>query len=145
MASQVSTTAAMHILRKNRGARRASAMTELIVAATLLIAGLSLLGSVAVRTGKLWQDTRRYQLAIDELTNQLERLTSIDDSEIDEQLAKLTVSPAVEDVLPSARLSGRKLSDDNGTRVMLEIEWDRLGTVEPLKLVGWISPAEDQR
>lgn len=120
-------------------------MTELIVAATLLITGLSLLGTVAFRTGKLWQDTRHYQLAMNELTNQLERLTSFDESEIDEQLGELTVSTAVEKVLSSAKLSGRKLSDDNGTRVVLEIEWDRLGTAEPLTLVGWLFPAGDQR
>lgn len=134
----------MYTHNKNHVTRRGSAITELIVAATLLITGLSLLGMVAFRTGKLWQDTRHYQLAMDELTNQLEWLTSLDESEIDEQLAELAVSTAVEDVLPSAKLSGRKLSDDNGTRVLLEIEWDRLGNSEPLTLVGWISPTEDQ-
>lgn len=144
MASQANTTTAMHAHNRNYATRCGSAITELIVAATLLITGLSLLGTVAFRTGKLWQDTRHYQLAMDELTNQLERLTSLDEVEIDEQLAELTVSTTVEDILPSAKLSGRKLSDGNGTRVLLEIEWDRLGNSEPLTLVGWISPKEDQ-
>ena len=134
----------MYTQNRNHVTRRGSAITELIVAATLLITGLSLLGTVAFRTGKLWQDTRHYQLAMDELTNQLEWLTSLDVSEIDEQLAELTVSTAVEDDLPFAKLSGRKLSDDNGTRVLLEIEWDRLCSSEPLTLVGWLSPTEDQ-
>jgi hypothetical protein len=130
--------------KRNCKTCRGSAVIELIVAATLLITGLSLLGTVAFRTGKLWQDTRHYQLAINELTNQLERLTSLDESEIDEQLGELTVSTAVENVLPFAKLSGRKLIDDNGTRVVLEIEWDRLSKAEPLTLVGWLSPKEDQ-
>ena len=134
----------MIMRKRNSETRRGSATIELIVAATLLITGLSLLGTVAFRTGKLWQDTRHYQLAMDELTNQLERLTSLDESEIDEQLAELTVSTAVQDDLPFAKLSGRKFSDENGTRVLLEIEWDRLGSSEPLTLVGWISPTEDQ-
>jgi hypothetical protein len=126
--------------KRNRVLRCGSAVIELIVAATLLITGLSLLGTVAFRTGKLWQDTRHRQLALDELTNQLERLTSFEESQIDELLEELTLSTAVDSVLPSAKLSGRKLSDDNGTRVVLEIEWNRLGAAEPLTLVGWLSP-----
>ena len=90
------------MLRSNR---RGLLMTELIVAAVLLITSLSLLTTLSIRTGKLWQDSRHYALAVDELTNQLERLTSLDVAGLDEQLLKLTPSPAIQNVGMPAVLS----------------------------------------
>lgn len=115
-------------------------MTELIVAAILLITSLSLLVTLSFRTGKLWQDSRHYTLAVNELTNQLERLTTLDEAEIDEQLAALQPSAAIQDALPNPHLSGKKISDEYGTRVMVEITWDRLGNAKPVLLTAWLAP-----
>ncbi len=126
--------------QKLRTTRHGLGMTELIVAATLLITALSLLVTLSFRTGKLWQDSRHYQLAVQELTNQQERLTSLDETALDTALTELVVSAAMQNALPNPRLTGKKISDDDGTRVLLEINWDRLGTAHPLSLVGWIAP-----
>ena len=126
--------------------RRGLMITELIVAATLLITALSLVVTLSFRTGKLWQDSRHYKLAVEELTNQLERLTVLDETELDAALAELETSETIQSALPNPRLSGTKLSDENGPRVILEIQWDRIGQAEPLTLVGWLVPTrEDQQ
>lgn len=115
-------------------------MTELIVAAVLLISTISLLTMFSVRTGKLWQDGRHYRLAVEELTNQLEKITSLDEAEIDARLADLQPSVEIQSVLPNARLSGETVSDEHGTRVTLEITWNRPGSAKPVSLVTWIAP-----
>lgn len=118
-------------------------MTELIVAAVLLISTISLLTVFSARTGKLWQDSRHYRLAVEELTNQLEKITSLDEAEIDARLADLRPSAEIEAALPNPRLSGKKVSDDYGRRVVVEIRWDRPGNAKPLSLVAWIAPPEE--
>ncbi len=127
-----------------RNNRSGLAMTELVVAAGLLITALSLLATLSFRSGKLWQDSRHYKLAADELTNQLERLTLLDEAALDETLANLEVSPAIQTTLSDAKLSGRKIVDEFGPRVVLEINWDRAGKPEPLRLVGWLSESPEE-
>lgn len=125
---------------RSRSTRRGLMMTELIVAAILLIASLSLLVTLSFRTGKLWQDSRHYALAVDELTNQLERLTALDAAEIDEQLTVLTTSAAIQSALPNPHISGEKLTDEYGVRVVLAIAWDRPGNAKPVTLTAWVAP-----
>ncbi|MDZ4659201.1 MAG: hypothetical protein SH868_16640 [Bythopirellula sp.] len=120
-------------------------MTELIVAATLLMTALSLVVTLSFRTGKLWQESRHYKLAVEELTNQLERLTILDETELDAALGELAVSEKMQTALPNPRLSGTKIVDADVTRVMLEIEWDRVGKSEPLTLVGWLAPTVEEQ
>ena len=119
-------------------------MTELVVAAGLLITALSLLATLSFRSGKLWQDSQHYKLALDELTNQLERLTLLDEATLDEALGNLEVSAAIQATLSDAKLSGSKIVDEFGPRVVLEINWDRLGKPEPLRLVGWLSESSEE-
>lgn len=127
-----------------RASRHGLLMTELIVAAILLIASLSLLVSLSFRTGKLWQDTQHYALAVNELTNQLERLTIVDAAEIDEQLADLRPSESAQAALPNPRLSAVKLVDEFGTRIKMEITWDRPGHAKPVALTAWIAPPTEE-
>lgn len=120
--------------------RRGLMMTELIVAATLLIAALTLISTLSFRTGKLWQDSRHYRLASEELGNQLERLTVLDESELDAELANLEASPAAQAALQNPRLVGEKIVDSDGTRIKLSINWDRAAKAAPLVLIGWLTP-----
>lgn len=122
--------------------RRGSGMTELLVAATLLLTGISLVMSVSFRTGKLWQDSRHHDLALQELTNQLELLTTKETNELESALAALEVSDAVKAALPNPKLSGRLHDDDFGARIELTITWERLGDATPLSLVAWLAPEE---
>ena len=61
-----------------RTVRSGFTLTELLVAATLLIAVLSVAAQLTVRTDRLRQDVRREQIALDELANQLDRILAAD-------------------------------------------------------------------
>ncbi len=131
-------------INTTRNVRSGLAMTELVVAAGLLITALSLLATLSFRSGKLWQDSQHYKLAADELTNQLERLTLLDEATLDEALGNLDVTPAIKATLSDAKLSGSKIVDEFGPRIVLEINWDRAGKPEPLRLVGWLNKLSEE-
>lgn len=113
-------------------------MTDLVVGATLLVALISFVAPLAVRTGRLWQDTDRTRLALDELSNQLERITRLEESELPAALESLTPSPHLAKRLPSATIEGETITDTDGTRVVLSLHWDRVGLAKPITLVGWV-------
>ncbi|NOY41098.1 MAG: type II secretion system protein [Planctomycetes bacterium] len=115
-------------------------VTELVVAASLLVVVMSVVASLTVRSGRLWQDSRHYRLAIDELSNQLERLTSLDETRLAMAIAELSPSQQVRDALPNPVLSAETLADEDGTRLLLHLAWDRLGKSVPVTLVGWVDP-----
>jgi len=115
-------------------------ITELIVAATLLVVIMSVVASLTVRSGRLWQDSRHYRLAVDELSNQLERLISLDEASRAEEITKLSPSTQMLDTLPNPVLTAETLADESGTRLVLHLTWDRLGKSSPVTLVGWVDP-----
>ena len=116
-------------------------LTELIVAATLLVAAMSVVGSLTVRSGRLWQDSRHYRLAIDEVTNHLERLTTLDEDDRVAAIDDLVPSEQIQHTLPNPVLTSELLSDEYGTRLVLSLTWDRPGKSTPVTLVGWVDPS----
>ena len=120
--------------------RRGFSLIELIVAATLLISAMSVVAPLAVRSARLQQDSQHYQLALDELSNQLEWLTSLDAEALETALAELTPSSTVRDVLPNPVLGAETIVDDDGRRLVLQLQWDRVGPALPLTLVAWLEP-----
>ena len=120
--------------------RRGFTMTELVVAATLMVAMLSVVAPLAVRSGRLWQDCRYYRLAVEELTNQLEYLTSLDEVERTAAIAELSPSSQVSTTLPNPVLSVETLTGEDGTRLVMRLAWDRLGDNAPVTLIGWVDP-----
>ncbi|TWU28055.1 type II secretion system protein [Bythopirellula polymerisocia] len=125
-----------------RPTRHGSTMTELLVAATLLIGAMAFIGPLSVRSGRLRQDTRHYQSALEEVSNQLERLTTLEGDERTTALAELAPSQAAQSSLPNPQLSAETIDDADGLRIALQIQWDRLGKPKPLSLVAWIKPPE---
>ena len=119
---------------------RGFTITELVVAASLLVTVLSVITPLAVRSNRLWQQTRYYRLAVEELTNQLEYLTSLDSAQRAEALEKLAPSMAISNTLPNPVLTAETRSDDDGNRLILSLTWDRLGENVPVTLVGWFEP-----
>ena len=120
--------------------RRGSTLTELIVAGTLLIAGLGLFSRGTFGLGYVRQDTRHYQLALDELANQLERLTALDVASRQAALTELQPSESILASVPGMRMTGEMLNDQDGERIVLTANWDRKGPAQPLSLVSWIHP-----
>lgn len=120
--------------------RAGSTVTELLVAAVLLIGLISVVTPLAVRSGRLWQESRSYQLAINELANEMELLTALDDATRASTLAQWQPSQELLEVLPGARLTGESLDDADGRRLKLTLHWNRPNDAQPLTLVGWLGP-----
>lgn len=138
-------------MRRLKTTRQGTTLVELIVAGFLLITGMSLVTQGAVKSYRLQQESRHYQLAYDELANQLERLTQklspMSTEERVSVLKSLHVSESIESILALVKLSGSLTRDEphEGDWLQLTIDWDRGGPSEPLSLVGWIrtsSPEE---
>ena len=114
--------------------------TELVVAATLLVSVISVVAPLAVRSGRLWQDSWHYRVALDEACNQLERLTSLETAARIAALDELTPTDHARQALPNATLTAETVSDADGSRVIMRINWDRSGAATPLTLIAWIDP-----
>jgi hypothetical protein len=86
-------------------------------------------------------------LALDELSNQLDRLSVLDADQRQAALAELAPSQEVRDALHDAKLSGRIVQDEDGTRLILKLDWERPGAPAPLELVHWLDtmPREPER
>lgn len=131
------------LLKSNRHThsrhRRGSTITELIVAAGLLVTSISLLATSSVAALKLNRLERYQAVASDELANQLERLLALPADEVTSALTNLELSNWAQQILPQASLSGTAIDDAYGRRVLLQIDWARLGDAKPLVAVGWLS------
>ncbi len=124
--------------QKKSKLRRGLSLTEVVVAATLVLSMIGLLTPLTVRVGRVWQNTRQYRLASNELANQMEMLTSLDKANCEAALLNLKTSEIVAESLSEAMLHGELVSDQDGTRLILKLDWDRGSNSIPLSLVGWL-------
>ena len=124
--------------------RNGTTLTEMVVAATLMVSTMGIVAPLTVRTGRLWQDSRRQQLVMDELCNELERLTALPAEQRERAIANLTPSDYLQTSLPSATLTAETIRDGDGTRLLLSMNWDRNGKPKPVTLVGWLDSMPSQ-
>lgn len=114
------------------------AMLELLVAAGLLATAVSLVATCAVAAQRVQRLQQQHTLAVDELSNQLERLTALPPSDIDSVLQQLQPSEWALQRLPGASVSGKRVDDEWGGRVELQLQWSRIGSPPPLVAVAWL-------
>ncbi len=112
-------------------------MTEAIVSAVILLVGIAIVGKSSYNFRRLWSDTRYYQLATDELCNQMQSLTTMPKEQLANSVSSLSVSQEISQVLPDAKLEGQIMEDSLGVRIRLSMDWKRVGSGEPLVLIGW--------
>ena len=113
---------------------------EVIVAFTLLTSVLSLSVPLVVRHGRLLTSQRHYRLAIDELSNQLERLTALPEPELPEALDELTPSPFIVARLPGVELRYELKPMDYGQRLTLLVSWDEpQRRAAPVSMAAWMT------
>jgi type II secretory pathway pseudopilin PulG len=124
--------------------RNAFTLTELVVAAALMVSVMAVIAPLTVHSARLLQDTRHQQLVMDELSNELERLTMLAPDERDKAIAELVPSEHVRWMLPSAEITAETVRDEDGVRLVLSLNWDRPGRPRPITFVGWLdsSPSE---
>lgn len=125
--------------------RHGLSLIEIVVAATLLVSLVGFVTPLTVRLGRVWQGTRDHRLALNELANQMEVLTSLGVSRCEIALANLEPSASIVKSLRDARLEGELARDQDGIRLLLSIDWNRGTDAVPLRLVGWIDagPVDD--
>ncbi len=115
--------------------------TELVVASGLLVTVMAIMAPLAVRTSRLWQDSRRQQLAVEELAGEIERLTALDSAARTEAMQSLSPSESLASAAPSAEIQAETVTDDEGTRIILTLNWNELDYPRaPIQLVGWLDP-----
>lgn len=119
--------------------RRGSLLSEVIVAATILAVAVGVVGKASFKFRKLWNDTRHFQLASDELGNQMRRLRLLDRESAQSQIQSLEIDETVAAILPEAQLQGRVVDDELGVRIVLTINWQRIGEPKPVELIGWLA------
>jgi hypothetical protein len=117
-------------------------IVEVVVAFSLLATLLAVATPLAVRHRRLLSSARDYRVAIEELSNQLERLTVAPADELESRLAELEPSEFALRHLPGAKLTGAFEAADIGRRLALEIVWDEPQRQRaPVSLSAWVFPA----
>lgn len=117
-------------------------MLEVIVSLTLLMSVLSVALPLMFRHGHLLVAQRHYRQALDELSNQLDRLTSLSDADLDKALKQLSPSPFVVARLSNVKLRGASKPDDGARRVTLQLSWND-PREERVTMTGWVFPLKD--
>ena len=123
--------------------KRGTSSLEVLVAFTLLSSVLSLSLPLVVRHGRLLKDQRSYRIALDELSNQLDRLTALPETELLATLEQLAPSKFAETRLPSAELVGEFEPAEVGRRVTLRLSWNGPQR-RRVSMAAWIIPQPPQ-
>jgi hypothetical protein len=118
--------------------RRGLTQVEVLVASTLLLVTIGLMSSLGYRLQRIASDAKHYQMGVHELANQLDRLTAIPREELAAALEGLRVSELTAEGLTGAELQSDIVEDEWGTRLVLSLQWERVGDPVPMQMVGWI-------
>ena len=127
-------------MKKRKANRRLGvSATEVIVAATLLLSMIGLVIPMSIRSGKILRDARYYQMAMNELSNQFDYLSSLSDAQREAALTQLQVSDQVRQSLTNASLDASQSTTEDGVRLTLSLNWDRGVDAKPVQLTGWLT------
>lgn len=121
--------------------RFAASALETLVAFTLLSCVLSVSLPLVVRHKRLLTAQQNERLALDELSNQLDRLCTMPLANLPEALHDLAPSPFLSARLSGATLSGEMNEESLGTRITLHLRFpDTKRAAVPLTMSTWVFP-----
>ena len=124
---------------------RGASTLEAVVAFTLLSTILAVVTPLVVSHGRLLASHRDYQLALEELSNQADRLAALPAAELPKAIEELVPSPLATAKLPGAKLQGELAPDDFGQRLSLSLSWEGAqGRTAPLRIAAWVFPSAKQ-
>ena len=92
---------------------------EMLVSATLLTTMIAIATPLFSRLNQVWHSTRLFQLASQELMNQMDGIMHLSSDECRTALSDLKVSQEILVVIPDAQLTGKMESSSDGERVVL--------------------------
>jgi hypothetical protein len=119
--------------------RRGTNSFEVIVSFTLLSSVLAFATPLVVRHSRLLAGQRHYRLALDELSNQVERLSALPADQVSAAVENLAPSEFAAKHLPGAELHGELAEAEPGQRLTLHLTWDEPQRKSaPLRLTTWI-------
>lgn len=125
--------------------RSGSTALEALVAFTLLSAALTFATPLVVQHSRLLKAQRDYRLALDEVSNQIERLSLLPTDELSGALSQLKPSELTVAKLPGAELGGKLDDSDIGRRLTLRLSWQSQGSPTTVSLTTWLLPASPGR
>ena len=127
--------------RTHEGPRRGASALEVLVAFTLLCGLLAGSTSLIVKHGRIVQAQRQYRMALDELSNQIEMLSTVPAAELEQAVERLQPSDFAAAQLAGIQLEGELQPADPGQRLTLRIWWDESQRSKaPVTLMAWILP-----
>jgi hypothetical protein len=126
----------------NRSSRRRLAVStlEVLVSLTLLMSMLSVSLPLIVRHGRLLTAQQHYRLALDELSNQLDRLTGTPAKDVPQVLKQLSVSPFTAARLVGAKLNAELKPAEIGQSFTVRLTWKE-AQEQSATMTGWVLPS----
>jgi hypothetical protein len=116
-----------------------SSSLDAIASFTLLSAALTFATPLVVKHSRLLTAQRDYRLALDEVSNNIERLLLLPTDELSGALPQLKPSELIAAKLPSAELHGTLEDSDIGRRLTLRLSWQPLhGSSMTVSLSTWV-------
>ncbi len=126
--------------------RSGASSLEAIVGFTLLSAALSFATPLVIQHSRLLKGQRDYRLALDEVSNQLERLSLLSADEISAALSQLKPAELIATKLPAAELRGELHAADVGQSLTLRLSWaGPQGRPMTVSLATWVPPVSPHR
>jgi hypothetical protein len=119
--------------------RLGTSTLDLLVSFTLLLTVVTVATPLIVRHARLLRSQRDYRLALDELSNQMDRLTVLAADELPQAVKQLSPSPFVAERLAGAQISAELLPAESGTRITLKFSWNETDRARaPVTIAGWV-------
>lgn len=122
--------------------RKAALVTECVVAAAVVSAGISVVVTTVVRQQRLLQQCRHERIALDELSNVLGRIRANVPSDVQSAVSSLSPSEFAVGALGDPHLTAVTSRDAVGPRVTLTLKWtEGPGNRRTQSLTEWLPPA----
>ena len=118
--------------------RSGISMAELVASAAVLTLLMSMVTGMCYRISTIWKDVGHHRVALVELSNQLDRLTTMEVEQAREELESIAATSTCSRTLRDPKLKGELVETDLGTQVNLELNWTRVNPGTPVRFSGWI-------
>jgi hypothetical protein len=123
--------------------RRGVLKSEALLGMLLLVSAMSFASTLVYRINHLWNDSRSYQFATNELANQLQQLVQLSPEDAAAALKSISPGHACKETLREPKLVGVLAEDTLGTRVTLQLTWKQRGKADPIMLSAWLKNGAD--
>ncbi|MDA8563943.1 hypothetical protein N9L06_05770 [Mariniblastus sp.] len=135
------------VQRRNGINRHGFSYAEVLVCATVLTTIMSLVTASSFRISRVWKDIRHEKAALNELSNQLDWLTSQPIEQVKDTIESLQPSDECQGCLRKPSISGVVIEQpDFGHRLTISITWQNHSgqRSRPLQLSAWWAEPVDR-